>query len=121
MGYKRILVVDDTVTTHRLVHFLANRSGYDVDTALDRADAMAKANARTPDLILMDVEMPLAGMLAHRYVARAQARVIQIINVFAHGPAAGDRVAFECDGTGYVFAPLDHDELLAKVRTCLGE
>jgi CheY-like chemotaxis protein len=121
MGHKRIVVVDDTATTHKLVELLVRHCGYDVEPALDRADALAKATARTPHLILMDVEMPLAGLFARGPAARAQARAIQIITVIAHGPSAGDRVAFECDGPGHAMAPIDTAELLAKVRTCLGE
>jgi two-component system response regulator MprA len=121
MGHRRIVVVDDTATTHRLVELLVHHGGYDVEPALDRADAFAKATARTPDLILMEVEMPLAGLFGHGSAEGARLRAIQIICVIAHGPGAGDRVAFECDGPGRATAPIDTDELLAKVRTCLGE
>jgi DNA-binding response OmpR family regulator len=120
MAQKRILVVNDTVATHRVVDLLLRHGGYEVDTAFDRRDAVTKARERTPDLILMDVEMPLDGLLGHRRAPRGTARVIQIIAVIAHGPICGDCVAFECDGAGCALSPINSAELLAKVRLCLG-
>jgi CheY-like chemotaxis protein len=122
MAQKRILVVDNSMTTRMLVQFLLESERYEVDTAVDRADAIAKAKAHTPDLILMDVRMPLAALPsaeAGRFFV--EKRVIQIISVAAHGVVGGERVAFECDRLGYVTRPIDPVELLAKVQRCLGE
>jgi CheY-like chemotaxis protein len=119
---KRILVVDDSMTMRMLVQFLLESECYEVETAVDRADLIAKAKNRTPDLILMDVRMPLAGAPAHADAGRTfETRVIQIISVAAHGQRTGERIAFECDRRGYVTKPIDPVELLTKVRRCLGE
>jgi CheY-like chemotaxis protein len=119
---KRILVVDDSMTTRMLVQFLLESDRYEVVTADDRADAIAKAKASTPDLILMDVKMPLAPSPSPTEAGRfVEKRVIQIVSVAAHGVIGGERVAFECDRRGTVTRSIDPVELLAKVRRCLGE
>jgi CheY-like chemotaxis protein len=118
---KRILVVDDSATTQMLVQLLLERGQYEVDTAFDRADALAKAKEQTPDLIVMDVEMPLGWLSAPGDVRRVQTRVLQLVTVTAQGARTGDRIAFECDGRGNATEPVDRAELLAKIRRCLGE
>jgi CheY-like chemotaxis protein len=121
-AHKRILVVDDSMTARMLVQLLLENERYEVETAMDRADLIAKAKARIPDLILMDVQMPLtAASSAAESQRGAERRVIQIISVAAHGHRSGERVAFECDCMGYVTKPIDPVELLMKVRRCLGE
>jgi CheY-like chemotaxis protein len=122
MARKRILVVDDSTTMRMLVQFLLESDRYEVVTAHDRADAIAKGKAITPDLILMDVKMPLAATPSPTDAGGFdEKRVVQIISVAAHGVIGGERVAFECDCKGNVTRPIDPVELLAKVRRCLGE
>jgi CheY-like chemotaxis protein len=121
MANKRILVVDDSSTTQLLVQLLVERGEYDVETAYDREDALAKAKQQTPDLIVMDVEMPLGYLYSSDEGLRARTRVIQFITVTATGARTGDRIAFDCDRTGRAREPVDPAEVLAKIRGCLGE
>ncbi len=54
----RILVVDDSKDYRDVVHYLLTEKGYDVETAEDGNDGLQKALQTTPDLILMDFNMP---------------------------------------------------------------
>ena len=54
----KILVVDDSVTVRKVTNRLLSRQGYDVDSARDGVEAMARLTENLPDLILLDIEMP---------------------------------------------------------------
>src|SRR5688572_13724408 len=55
---QRILVVDDEPDTVELIEFNLKNSGYDIVTAADGAEALRKARATEPDLIILDLMLP---------------------------------------------------------------
>ena len=54
----KVLVVDDSVTVRKVTSRLLSRHGYEVDSARDGVEALAKVAENQPDLILLDIEMP---------------------------------------------------------------
>ncbi|MBR1680310.1 hybrid sensor histidine kinase/response regulator, partial [bacterium] len=58
MSYKKILVVDDSITTRTLEKSILSNAGFNVETAIDPVDAMKKINQTKFDIILSDIEMP---------------------------------------------------------------
>ena len=58
MARKKILVADDSKTVLMIDELIVRRLSYDIVTALDGREALAKAIEEKPDLILMDVVMP---------------------------------------------------------------
>ena len=56
---KRVLIVDDFTDTRKLVRLLLEKSGYEVDEAADGYEAVKKAVTSRPNLILMDIAMPI--------------------------------------------------------------
>jgi len=54
----RVMIVDDSLTIRKLVGLTLERKGYDVITAVDGIDALAKLSDNVPDLILLDITMP---------------------------------------------------------------
>jgi CheY-like chemotaxis protein len=58
LSYKRILVVDDSMTTRSMIKNILINIGYDVDTSLDVTDALAKLKMSHYDLIISDINMP---------------------------------------------------------------
>jgi CheY-like chemotaxis protein len=58
MARKKILLVDDAETILMMERMILNKAGYELITAKDGQEAVAKATAERPDLILMDVVMP---------------------------------------------------------------
>jgi two-component system cell cycle response regulator DivK len=55
---KRILIADDKATSRELLRTVLERQGYEVMEAADGEEALQKALAETPDLILLDLQMP---------------------------------------------------------------
>ena len=56
---KRILIADDKATSRELLRTVLERQGYMVTEAADGEEALEKARAETPDLILLDLQMPV--------------------------------------------------------------
>ncbi len=54
----KVLVVDDSVTVRKVTSRLLSRQGYDVETARDGMEAMARLLENQPDVVLLDIEMP---------------------------------------------------------------
>lgn len=74
MPVKKILVVDDSPTERHVMIELLTKNGYQVTTAENGEEGIAKAKAELPDLILMDVVMPgLNGYQATRTLTRDEA------------------------------------------------
>ncbi len=55
---RRILVAEDEAHVARLLRIALNRAGYAVETARDGEEALARARARPPDVLLTDIQMP---------------------------------------------------------------
>ena len=56
---KKILVVEDTEDNRQILRDLLSMAGYDMIEAHDGAEGVAKASEHKPDLILMDIQMPV--------------------------------------------------------------
>jgi CheY-like chemotaxis protein len=122
MARKRILLVDDSKTVLLVERMILARGEYDVLTAGDGEEGIAKARAERPDLILMDVVMPrMDGFEACRRLrADADTRRIPIILVTTRGEAPNVEQGYASGASEYVTKPIDGLELLTKVKSCLG-
>jgi DNA-binding response OmpR family regulator len=120
---KRVLVVDDSQTMRMMVEVMLRRSSYDVVTARDGDEAVAKATANPPDAILMDVMMPkLSGIEACRVLRAEQStKGVPIILVTTRGEQASIDAGFASGCNDYVTKPVDSRELLEKLRALLNE
>jgi two-component system cell cycle response regulator DivK len=118
---KRILVVEDTEDNRRIVRDLLTSVGYELIEASDGAAGVAMAQAHAPDLILMDLQLPVIdGYGATRRIRAvpelARVPIIAITSYALSGDEAKARAA-GCDG--YVAKPFSPRQLLAKVREFL--
>lgn len=115
---KKILVVDDSATTLMMEKMILRRGPFDLVTASDGVEAVEKATAEHPDLILMDVVMPrMTGFEACRALrGRDETSAIPIILVTTRGEGANVETGFASGCTDYVTKPIDAVELLAKVN-----
>ncbi len=123
MERKKILIVDDSKTTLFLEAMILKNGPYELLTASNGLEAVEKAVACRPDLILMDVVMPkMTGFEACREIRqRDEAQGIPIILVTTRGEAENVEHGFENGCSDYITKPINGLELLSKVRDHLGE
>jgi CheY-like chemotaxis protein len=121
MIMKTILVVEDNFDNLTLVRLLLEREGYRVIPAGDGQEGLEIARQDTPDLIALDLDMPI--MDGWTFIREAKAdpaiRDIPIVVVTAHlMPGEHNRVA-NAGCAGYVSKPFKVAELINEIRRCL--
>ena len=119
---KKILVVEDAEFNQDLLVQLLE-DDYEVITAADGATGVALAEREHPDLILMDLSLPVIdGWEATRRIkANAALRSIPVIALTAHAMRGDAEKAKECGCDDYLSKPLDEDLLFEKLTQFLGE
>jgi CheY-like chemotaxis protein len=110
----RVLVVDDEPGIRETVTAMLEIEGYDVAEAKDGADALAQVEARQPDVILLDMRMPVLDGWAFAAELRARDLAIPIVVMTAARDAA--RWAGEIAATAFVAKPFGFDDLLQAVE-----
>ena len=120
---KRILVVEDQEDNRRIVRDLLTSVGYEIIEALNGEEGVQAAETHVPDLILMDIQLPvLDGYEATRRIkANPTIQHIPIIVVTSYALSGDDVKAAEAGCDGYVSKPFSPRALLAKVRELLQE
>lgn len=118
---ERILIVDDDIDSLKLIGLMLQRQGYDVVTANNGQQALVRANADQPDLIILDLMMPdmdgyeVCRRLRHDPVTQA----IPII-MFTAKIQVDDKVAgFEAGADDYLTKPTHPAELASRVKAVL--
>lgn len=116
-----ILVVDDTPANVKVLVEMLGREGYRVLVAREADSALAQARYAMPLVILLDVMMP--GMdgfeCCRRLKADPATADIPVIFMTALGDLEDKVRGFAAGGSDYVVKPLEHEEVLARVRTHL--
>jgi two-component system, cell cycle response regulator DivK len=120
---KRILVVEDQEDLRGVLRDLFGRSGYDVLEAVDGRDGVAKALSERPDLILMDIQLPvLDGYDATRQIkADPGLKATPIIAVSSFAMKGDEEKARAAGCDHYVTKPYSPMQLLRLVRGFLHE
>jgi CheY-like chemotaxis protein len=119
----KILIVEDNEMNLDMLSRRLERRGYEVVIAMDGATGVSMAKSDKPDLILMDMSLPVMdGWEATRQIkADDDVKEIPVIALTAHA-IAGDRekaLAAGCDE--YESKPVKFPRLLAKIQEFLGE
>jgi two-component system phosphate regulon response regulator PhoB len=117
----RILVVDDEPEAVELIAFNLRQAGFSVTTAADGAEALQKARAQLPDLIVLDVMLPeMDGFEVCKLLRREPATARIPIVMLTAKAAEVDRVlGLELGADDYVVKPFSPRELLLRVRKLL--
>jgi DNA-binding response OmpR family regulator len=117
-GTKKILVVDDESAILQTLRFNLERSGYLVSTAGDGRSAITLAASEHPDLIVMDIMLPvLDGIEACKEIRRSSG--VPIIMLTAKDQEIDKVLALELGADDYVTKPFSLHEFLARVRARL--
>lgn len=113
----KILAVDDTQANLTLLMTILSQAGHTVATALNGEEAIARFQADTPDLVLMDVMMPgMDGIEATRQIrALGTERWVPIIFISALSQRDDMVRGLEAGGDDYLAKPIDLVLLLAKI------
>ncbi len=117
----RILLVEDNEMNRDLISRRLKRRGFDVSLAVDGAEGVERATADMPDLIVMDMGLPvLDGYEATRMLKDAGAtRRIPIIGLSAHAMSGDARKALDAGCDDYDTKPVDWKRLLGKIDVLL--
>ena len=120
---QRILVVEDQEDNRRIIRDLLTSVGYGMIEATDGEAGVRLAETERPDLILMDIQLPvLDGHEATRRIKRdPDLRHIPIIVVTSYALSGDDAKAMEAGCDAYVAKPFSPRQLLAKIREFLPE
>jgi two-component system cell cycle response regulator DivK len=118
---KRILVIEDQEDNRQIVRDLMAASGYELIEATTGEEGIEAAARETPDLILMDIQLPgIDGYeVTRRIKANPQLKTIPIIAVTSYALSGDDKKAFAAGCDGYVTKPYSPRLLLAKIREYL--
>ena len=118
---KTVLVIEDTEDNRQIIRDLLTSAGYGLVEAVTGEEGVAMAAQHVPDLILMDIQLPvLDGYEATRRIkANPALRHIPIIVVTSYALSGDDVKAFEAGCDAYVTKPFVPRELLAKIRQYL--
>ncbi len=117
----RILLVEDNEMNRDMLARRLTRKGYDVVVAEDGAKGIAAASTERPDLILMDMSLPvLDGWEATRRLKAApETERIPVIALTAHAMATDREKAVEAGCDDYDTKPIDLPRLLDKIERLL--
>jgi two-component system cell cycle response regulator DivK len=118
---KRILVIEDQEDNRQIVRDLMTASGYELIEATTGEEGIEAAARETPDLILMDIQLPgIDGYeVTRRIKADPKLKKIPIIAVTSYALSGDDKKAFAAGCDGYVTKPYSPRLLLAKIREYL--
>lgn len=119
----KILLVEDNEMNRDMLSRRLERKGYEVVIAIDGQQGVTMAQAEAPDLILMDMSLPvLDGWAATRQLKAAPAtQSIPIVALTAHAMAGDQQKCFEAGCDDYDTKPVEFARLLGKIQTLLSK
>ncbi len=119
----KILLVEDNEMNRDMLGQRLQRRGYELLIAVDGAEGVAMAQADAPDLILMDMSLPVMDgwEATRRLKAAPETRSIPVIALTAHAMSGDRDKAIEAGCDDYDTKPVEFDRLLAKIEALLNK
>lgn len=123
MSKGKILVVDDEVYIVHILDFSLGMEGYEVVTALDGEQALAKVKSDKPDLIVLDIMMPkLDGYETCKILKSApETKNIPVILLSAKGRNVDQKMGFQVGADDYITKPFSPRKLVERIKLILGQ
>jgi two-component system, cell cycle response regulator DivK len=120
---KRILVVEDQEDNRQILRDLLGNAGYELVETVDGEQALAAYAKQRPDLILMDIQLPVMDgyETTRRIRTDPESKGIPIIAVTSYALAGDEAKALAAGCNDYITKPYSPRALLAKVRDFLGQ
>ncbi|MGF1541364.1 MAG: diguanylate cyclase domain-containing protein [Pleurocapsa sp.] len=118
---ENILIVDDAPENLRLLSSLLSNQGYKVTSAVDAKMALASIKEELPDLILLDIMLPVIDGYQVCQILKSQENTRHIPIIFLSGlDSESDKLeAFQIGGVDYITKPFFLEEVLIRVKTQL--
>lgn len=116
---KRILVVDDEPNIREVVELYLRREGFEVEVTADGAAALAAIERKVPDLIVLDLMLPVLGGLQLTRALRQGDYDVPIIMLTAKGSEDDKITGLEYGADDYLTKPFSPKELVARVKAVL--
>ena len=118
---RRILVVDDDPDIRALANRALSQDGHIVVEAASGREALAAIDAQAPDLLVLDLLMPVQGGLDVLKILRSRpaTAALPIVVLTAMDDEANTRAGFALGATDYLTKPFSIPQLAARVRACL--
>ena len=117
---KRILIADDEPNIVAALEFLLQQDGFEVEVARNGEEALSLARDRSPDLILLDVMMPLlGGHEACRRIRERAGRAVKIVMLSARGGRLEVEKGLGAGADLYIVKPFSTRELIQKIQGLL--
>ena len=115
---KRILVVEDHADNRQIIRDMLAPTDYEITEAENGEEALAAIAKQRPDLILMDIQLPIIDgyAAARRIKADPALRTIPIIAVTSYALNGEERIARAAGCDDYVPKPFSPRQLLPKIR-----
>lgn len=119
MAKKRILIFDDDVATLEVVSIIFKDLGYHVEIAETADDILSKVSMMKPDLIMMDVSIPIIGGIEATRLLKGQKvyQDIPVVIITANNDVA--KLSAKASADAYLSKPFDLDDLEEKVAGLL--
>jgi two-component system cell cycle response regulator DivK len=117
----KILLVEDNEMSRDMLSRRLQRRGYEVIVALDGQQGVDMARSEKPDLVLMDMSLPVVdGWEATRLIKTSNAtKSIPVMAITAHAMAGDKERAFQVGCDDYEIKPVDLPRLLVKIEALL--
>ncbi len=121
MSYGKVLVVDDEEHIVELIKFNLENNGYDVITAFDGKQALEKAKEEMPDLIILDLMLPIIDGIdvCKKIKNNDGTENIPIIMLTAKSEEADKVIGLEIGADDYMTKPFSVRELMARIKAVL--
>lgn len=118
-----ILVIEDNDQNLYLVTFILEKHGYQVHTARDGPEGLARAATLSPDLILLDIQLPgMDGYAVARHLREnPDLASVPIVAVTSYAMSGDREKALEAGCTGYIEKPINPDTFMQQVEHHLNE
>ncbi len=119
---KKVLVVDDETQIVRLLSLRLQANNYEVALAYDGYQCIQMARIEKPDLILLDIKMPMGGGVKAFENLRADklTEKIPVIFITAYPTSEVKKQVLEMGAEGFISKPFDSEELMSKIQSTIG-
>jgi DNA-binding response OmpR family regulator len=118
---RKILVVDDEESVRHVVTFALERAGYEVDAAVNGDECLDKVYSFRPDLVLLDLMMPLVDGWEVLQLLRSNPETenIPVVLLTAKGEIHDIMFALQQGAADYITKPFGKEELLERIYRVL--